>query len=46
MISVVIRLYCIDEAKIGIARLQKANGTTNLSTFADTKDNIYDRSSF
>lgn len=37
IISVVIRLHCIDEAKIGIARLQKANGTTNLSTFAKQK---------
>lgn len=31
------RLDCIDEAKIRIARLQKEKGTTNLNTFALTK---------
>lgn len=36
----------IDEAKIGIARLQKEKGTTNLSTFAETKLNCNDRSTF
>jgi len=37
MISVVIRLHCINEAKIGFARLQNTNGTTFLFTFANIK---------
>lgn len=37
MISIVIRLHCIDEAKIGIARLQKTNRTKELTTFANIK---------
>ena len=40
------RRHCIDEAKIEIARLQKEKGTTNLSTFAETKLNGNDRSTF
>ena len=46
MISIVIRLHCIDEAKIGIARLQNIIGTTKMSTFAETKLNGNDRSTF
>jgi len=40
------RLECIDEAKIRIARLQNIIGTTKLSTFAETKLNDNDRSTF
>lgn len=46
MISVVIGLHCIDEAKIRIARLQKTTGTTFLPTFAETKLSNYDRGTF
>ncbi len=46
MISVVIRLHCIDEAKVRIARLQNTTGTTFLSTFAETKLSVYDRGTF
>lgn len=46
MISVVIRLHCIDEAKLRIARLQKTTGATFLSTFAETKLSVYDRGTF
>lgn len=30
-------LHCIDEAKIGIARLQKTNSTKELTIFANIK---------